>query len=139
MQQADLSPSHRELLVKLCGMLASDFDGERAAAALKASRFLRERALTWGEVIAPDAGERIRIQTGSAAPRPSRPPPGSLDWRADLAMCRNCREWLTDQERALVDVVASSRRRPDRVDGVTLARIARRLRMECWRSGPRGP
>ena len=45
-------------LVKLCGMLGSDHStGERAVAAEKASEFLRQRKLTWGDVLQPRSAE----------------------------------------------------------------------------------
>ena len=42
-----------DLLEKILGRLGSDFDGERATAAAMAWRFLRERKLTWGDVLRP--------------------------------------------------------------------------------------
>jgi hypothetical protein len=38
--------------VKVCGLLASNHDGERAAAAAKATDMLRQHGLTWENVIA---------------------------------------------------------------------------------------
>ena len=38
-------------LVKVLGMLGSDHAGERAAAALQASRILKEAGLTWHDVL----------------------------------------------------------------------------------------
>ena len=35
---------------KLCGMLGSEHDGERAAAALKATELLKQSGTSWGEV-----------------------------------------------------------------------------------------
>jgi hypothetical protein len=40
-------------LVKLLSMLASPHAGERAAAGLKATEFLRSRNMTWSDVIQP--------------------------------------------------------------------------------------
>jgi hypothetical protein len=47
-------------LAKLCGMLGSAHDGERAAAGLKADQLVRELGLTWRDVIIapPIAPER---------------------------------------------------------------------------------
>lgn len=39
------------LFVKVCGRLGSDADGERAAAAHKASQMLRNAGLTWADVL----------------------------------------------------------------------------------------
>ena len=47
----NLSPKLRRRLVQLCGMLGSDFAGERASAALLVTRLLKTANLTWEEVI----------------------------------------------------------------------------------------
>lgn len=60
-----LSATERDKLVRLLGLLGSDFDGERATAAAMASRFIRERRLTWADVI------------GTPAPLPPLPRPAS--------------------------------------------------------------
>jgi len=46
-----LSPELRTRLVRLCGMLGSDFDGERASAGLLANRLIKSLDLTWEDVI----------------------------------------------------------------------------------------
>lgn len=38
-------------LRKICGLLASDHDGERAAAALRATSILRAAGLTWLDIV----------------------------------------------------------------------------------------
>ena len=47
-----LTPAERVRLVGILGRLGSDFDGERAAAGLLATRLLRDRRLTWDDVVA---------------------------------------------------------------------------------------
>ena len=47
----DLPPADLSRLEKLAGMLGSDFDGERAAAAAMASKLLQSHGLTWADVI----------------------------------------------------------------------------------------
>jgi hypothetical protein len=42
-----LSPDERDRLIAICGMLGSAFDGERASAALLATRLLKEKGLGW--------------------------------------------------------------------------------------------
>src|ERR1051325_3531443 len=42
-------------LVKLLGMLGSEYPGERAAAAQKASKLIAAAGLTWAELIRPKA------------------------------------------------------------------------------------
>ena len=39
-------------LIDVCGRLASDFDGERAAAASIATRMLHEAGMSWAELVA---------------------------------------------------------------------------------------
>lgn len=56
-------------LAKICGMLGSNHDGERAAAALKADSMVRDLGLTWQDVIAP-----------TAVTRPAPPPKRRIDW-----------------------------------------------------------
>jgi hypothetical protein len=74
MQQIELSPAGRDFLVKLCGMLASDYDGERASAAMKVSSFLRDRALTGNKVIPePPAGRPVQY---TSPPKPGQIVPG---------------------------------------------------------------
>ena len=50
---ATLTPHDATRLVKLLGLLGSDQAGERDAAGLAAHRMLRDRGLTWGDVIMP--------------------------------------------------------------------------------------
>jgi hypothetical protein len=115
-------------------MLGSEHDGERAAAALKASNFLREHTLTWSDVL---AAEEPRQQTRPAtANNNARQTAPSIDWRADLAMCRNCRVSLTEREREFVDTLLAQHRRhhPSQSDAVKLAQMATRLRANYRRS-----
>jgi hypothetical protein len=46
-------------LIKLCGMLGSEHDGERASAALKASKLLMENHLTWCDVIGTPSADHV--------------------------------------------------------------------------------
>jgi hypothetical protein len=46
-----LDPQTADRLIKLLGMLGSVHAGERAVAGLKASQLLRDRKLTWHDVI----------------------------------------------------------------------------------------
>jgi hypothetical protein len=66
--RALLDPHSADRLRKLCGMLGSDHDGERAAAARAADKLVRGLGLTWHQVIAPPivpdhslAGRRQRL------------------------------------------------------------------------------
>jgi hypothetical protein len=131
--QLELSSDSRDLLIKLCGMLGSEHQGERAVAALKASSFLRERALTWSEVIKTEGRGARNEHTSAPQAYGSTPEPvPSIDWRADLAMCRNSRMSLADSERDLVENITRLQRRPSRAEATRLAEIATRLRAD-WR------
>jgi len=59
-----MNPDLIARLTKACGMLGSDFDGERASAAHAATRMLRRHGLTWAEL----------IQCALSAQRASEPP-----------------------------------------------------------------
>lgn len=118
----------KDLLIKLCGLLGSEFEGERAVAALKATCLLRQAGLRWADVVfLPRAAE-----TGSEhGPRPSAGAPLS-DLRADLACCERHIALLTREEAEYVDQLLALARR-GRVgfrasDQSKLAAIARRVR-----------
>ena len=61
-----LHPTSRQRLVRLCGMLGSDHDGERANAGRFADRLIREAGLTWDQLIAAPQ---------LARPEPTKRPP----------------------------------------------------------------
>jgi len=69
-----LSPTGRQRLAKLLGLLGSDHAGERDAAALAAHRFIQSRGLTWQDVLEPEAAP--------AAVRSAMQP-----WRETVADC----------------------------------------------------
>jgi hypothetical protein len=86
-----LAAPDRERLVKLCGLFASSFAGERDAAVLAAMRFLRERKLIWDEVIAAPAN--FPPERGSELPE---------DWRGQIAVCLRSFDFLTSWERRFI-------------------------------------
>lgn len=47
----DLTPEERTRLIGILGRLGSDYDGERAAAGLLASRLLKDHSLTWEDLL----------------------------------------------------------------------------------------
>lgn len=63
MMPGSLDPTTATRLAKICGLLGSDQDGERSAAAWQATKLLRSQGLTWTDVFTP------------ALPPPSRPQP----------------------------------------------------------------
>ena len=66
-----LSPPERARLVNILGMLGSAHDGERASAALLATRMVRDRGITWADLIGQPETSRRRED-------------GATGWRADL-------------------------------------------------------
>ena len=50
-------------LARICGMLGSAHDGERAAAALQADRLVRGAGTTWEELLAPSVTASGHSQT----------------------------------------------------------------------------
>jgi hypothetical protein len=105
--RALLDPHSADRLRKLCGMLGSDHDGERAAAALAADKLVRGLGLTWHQVIAPpivpDHSPRVR------------------SWRADdsdwCRMAQFCHAWrwsLSQREREFVESVRTWRNPTDK-------------------------
>ena len=82
-----LSPSERNRLIGILARLASDFDGERAAAGLLATRLLRDRGLSWDDLIS-------RVEDRKAWPGAARPGAGNAagpgpatSWHANLGTC----------------------------------------------------
>ena len=56
-----------ERFIRLCGMLGSDFEGERANAAALASRMLRESGLTWRDIIGSAPASQGQRRQGAAS------------------------------------------------------------------------
>lgn len=75
-----LPPEKRTRLVRLCGMLGSDFDGERANAGRLADNLVRDLDLTWDDVITrvparqeePRQKRKQEQQSDPECPRTSR-------------------------------------------------------------------
>jgi hypothetical protein len=70
-----LTTNAAERLTKILGLLGSDHEGERAAAAIKAHELIQRLGLTWGDVI--------------SAPE---------DWRALAKRCRDRADDLAEYE-----------------------------------------
>lgn len=63
-----LTPTTRERLVKILGLLGSDIDGERAAAAPAAHRLIQKSGTTWEALLATSF---VPVVPVSPPPRPS--------------------------------------------------------------------
>jgi len=109
-----LSPAERTRLVGVLGLLSSDFAGERAAAALLATKMLRDRGLCWSDLIADQIPPSIA--TRSAAEPTS-----------DFGLCLKHIDKLSDWEKGFVRSLAGVRRRSVKQLAV-LSRIAETLR-----------
>jgi hypothetical protein len=104
-------------LSKLCGMLGSAHDGERAAAARLADEFVKKLGLRWNDVINP-AVESVPL------------PPPKCGWRGHLAVCAMRSAFLNTRERDFVLSLSESikRREPTERQQQWLADIYGRLR-----------
>jgi hypothetical protein len=110
-----LSPAERRRLVGVLGLLASDQDGERAAAGLLATRLLRSAGVTWDQVIPERSG-----QLGHSKPAPA-------DWRADLVLAQRHVRFLRAWEQNFVSGLATFTA-PSRKQKTILHEIADSLR-----------
>jgi hypothetical protein len=94
--RAQLDSHSADRLRKLCGMLGSQHDGERATAAAKADALLRAAGLTWADVIGPpiipDHVPRIRSWRA-----------GDSDWQRMAQFCHSRRWSLSQREREFVE------------------------------------
>jgi hypothetical protein len=97
-----LSPDDRRRLAGVLARLASDHAGEREAAALLATRLVKDRDVTWLDVLQPDP---LSHKPGAADPRHNADP-GS-----DLALCQRHIGRLNAWEHEFVWSVARARRR----------------------------
>jgi hypothetical protein len=91
-----------ELLAKILGGLGSDHDGEVAAAGAMATRFIRERGLSWPDVLKP------------RAPKP-RFPASATNWRwlaQEILVFHEEYGVLTDWESDFVSSLAAQSRPP---------------------------
>jgi hypothetical protein len=89
-----LNPADLDKFARICGMLGSNHDGERAAAALKATEFLRARNLTWEDFVRQRPAEQPRSQR---RPHWSEGPRTDAEWLR--ALKAECWELLSDWER----------------------------------------
>jgi hypothetical protein len=92
---AVLSPAELERLRNICGRLESDFDGERAAAGLLATRLLREKGLAWADVVMPTHPSRPATERSWQDDVPNH----DDGWRGTVAKCRRHLHLLNDFER----------------------------------------
>jgi hypothetical protein len=94
--RAQLDSHSADRLRKLCGMLGSQHDGERAAAAAKADAFVRSLGLSWGDVIGPPIipEQPVRIRQWLLRPKDREFVRSMANWRGEPT--EHQREWLLD-------------------------------------------
>jgi len=117
-----LSPAERNRLVAILARLASDFDGERAAAGLLASRLLRDRGLCWDDLI--KAVGAARQASGGTESEQSA-------WSAGQGNLTVCLKWLGELspwETGFVLDLRRKRRPLTPAQAAKLAQIADELR-----------
>ena len=97
-----LTSAERTHLISILACFGSDFDSERAAAGLLASRMLQERQLTWDQLLAG----RVAQQDRQADARR----PDAQGGRTSLDLCRRHQRHLSAWEKAFVAALARQHR-----------------------------
>jgi hypothetical protein len=88
------APDFRKRLARLCGMLGSDYEGERANAAALATKLIREQRLTWELVIAgPPATDARNESRTNQNSRGESGPSDLAKVQAALAHPEDLSEW----------------------------------------------
>jgi hypothetical protein len=94
MNRAQLEPATADRLAKILGLLGSDHDGERAAAAAKADQLIRGLGLTWRDIVAPPiAPQTPRIRAWRS---------GETDWQRMARFCHARQGQLSLRDRDFV-------------------------------------
>ena len=127
MKATQLTPGERTKLVHILARLASDYDGERAAAGLLASRLLDAKGLTWDALI---VGGLLYPQS----PFPPHSPQQSWQgWLGEAHLCLSRPEVLTSWEYSFVVGLRDRRKLPTPRQLEVLAGIVAKIR-----AGPAG-
>ena len=96
----ELHPRAADRLTKLCGLLTSSHDGERANAAALASRLLTDCGLTWADLVA----------RAFQAPQPPAQLPPHAQHIRDVQWALRFQNRLTDRERKFLTDIGRCRR-----------------------------
>ena len=115
-----LAPADLDRFGKLLGLLGSNHDGERAAAALKATEFLNARRMAW-----LDVAEMLKQPPVLYRPQPVSP---SRSHQMDARRClQSGLPWKPHEREFLLQMASQARRPSDRqqdwLDGL-LDRVA---------------
>ena len=95
-----LDPRVLDRLVKLLGMLGSNHDGERAAAALKANALMREHGLVWSDVIPTPIPNNHHRTNGAKDLKQDNQ---KIDWREMRDYCARWSGLLRPREQEFID------------------------------------
>lgn len=122
-----LDPRDVDQFGKILGYLASEYDGERAVAAAKATSFLKTRKLDWGDVTA-----QLKHPPVVVAPTPAA---SSRSHQIDARRCLQSPIPWKPHERKFLAQMADQLRRPsdpqrDWLDGL-LDRVAAHIRRQA--------
>jgi hypothetical protein len=112
-----MNPDTRRRLVGVLGLLASNHDGERAAAGLLAMRILKTANVTWESLI-PERPLMVRL----AAP----------DWHYEVDYCRQRPTLLTAWEKTFLESLVSQRSLSEK-QAAALGTIYHKLRESAGR------
>lgn len=127
-----LTAAERTRLISILGLLSSSFEGERDAAALAATKFLRDRGVTWDDVIPPPACAFSASRAWGAYHGDRREPPhspeNSAGWHGDLALCLRHLPELDDWPANFVTSISHRRKALTPTQAAKLAEIAGELR-----------
>lgn len=82
-----LTAADVDRLAKICGMLASPFDNERATAASAATKFLRERNLQWADVLRAAGPTEIAVEPTRETNEEGKFDDLSDNWLAAVEFC----------------------------------------------------
>ena len=104
-----LDPRSAERLVKLLGMLGSNHDGERAAAALKANELVREHGLVWSDVIPTLEQQQEHAGRRPNDARAKNQDDQKVDWRTMRGFCAQHFNLLRSREQEFVDDIGDWR------------------------------
>ena len=127
---AALSRADRDKLVKLLALMSSDHVGERASAALMATRAIKSRGLSWEDVIPEDSRSVYREPVRWQQPTQARPPTTpTSSWIAQIQFVLSREASLTAWERQFaISLGCRSRITPKQAD--VLVRLVDRLLAE---------
>ena len=98
---APIPPAAVDRLAKVASLLGSSHDGERSAAAYRATEILRELGLTWRELVERACAEppQARIEP------PEEGPDLPMHWRLAAHACQRAAWALSEWERRFVQQI----------------------------------